>query len=65
MTPVTRDTDGLCTVRNHEREFRPAALLCAAARSVDTSELCQDAVGIAVDGRGRVIIDDEGPRNAW
>ena len=34
--------------------------LFAAGRSVDTSDLGLDAAGIAVDGRGRVVVDERG-----
>ena len=45
---------------NDGRELRPAALLFAAGRSVDTSDLGLDAAGIEVDGRGRVVVDERG-----
>jgi NAD(P) transhydrogenase len=60
MASVEREGNDLYTVLNDGRELRPAALLFAAGRSVDTSDLGLDSAGIAVDGRGRVIVDERG-----
>jgi NAD(P) transhydrogenase len=60
MASVERDERGLHAVLADGRELRPAALLFAAGRSVDTAELGLDAAGVAVDGRGRVVVDGSG-----
>jgi NAD(P) transhydrogenase len=60
MASVTRDGNNLRTVLGDGRELRPTALLFAAGRSVDTADLGLDTAGIAVDGRGRIIVDERG-----
>jgi NAD(P) transhydrogenase len=60
MASVERDGKDLRTVLNDGRELRPAALLFAAGRSVETSDLGLDAAEIAVDERGRVVVDERG-----
>ena len=60
MASVQRDGDDLRTALDDGRELRPAALLFAAGRSVDTSDLGLDAAGIAVDRRGRIVVDERG-----
>jgi NAD(P) transhydrogenase len=60
MASVERDEQGLRVVLADGRELRPTALLFAAGRSVDTAELGLDTVGVAVDGRGRVVVDESG-----
>jgi Pyridine nucleotide-disulphide oxidoreductase len=60
MASVKRDGSVLRTLLDDGRELGPAALLFAAGRSVDTSDLGLGAIGIAVDGRGRVLVDERG-----
>jgi NAD(P) transhydrogenase len=60
MASVEREGNDLYTVLNDGRELRPAALLFAAGRSVDTSDLGLDSAGIEIDGRGRVVVDERG-----
>ena len=60
MASVQRDGDQLRTILNDGRELRPDALLFAAGRSVDVSELRLDTAGIEIDGRGRVVIGERG-----
>jgi len=60
MASVERDGENLRVVLADGRELRPAALLFAAGRSVDTSELGLDTAGIDVDGRGRIVVDESG-----
>jgi NAD(P) transhydrogenase len=52
-------TDGVLTVRLDDGAiFEPDAVLVAAGRVVDTSSLHPEAAGIAIDVRGRIMVDD-------
>lgn len=60
MASVQRDGDQLRTILTDGRELRTDALLFAAGRSVDVSALGLDTAGVELDGRGRVVIGEQG-----
>jgi NAD(P) transhydrogenase len=60
MAAVKRDGSVLRTLLDDGRELGPAALLFAAGRSVDTADLGLGAIGITLDGRGRILADERG-----
>lgn len=58
LVSVRRDEDELVAVLVDGRQLRSDTLLFAAGRSVDTSTLGLDHVGIDVDRRGRIVVDE-------
>jgi NAD(P) transhydrogenase len=55
---VTRDEDGLTVRLPSGRELRPEKVLYAAGRSGNVEELGLGAVGVDVDARNRVLVND-------
>lgn len=57
MTSVTREGDVLAVGLADGRKLRPNALLFAAGRSVSTTHLGLENVGVEVNARGRIVVD--------
>ena len=55
---VTRDSDGLVVALDDGSEVRPERLLFASGRSGNTEGLGLEQVGVEVDSRGRIVVDD-------
>ncbi|HET7690205.1 MAG TPA: Si-specific NAD(P)(+) transhydrogenase [Nocardioidaceae bacterium] len=58
ITEVRRDSDGLVVSLHDGIELRPEKLLFASGRSGNTEGLNLEAVGVDVDERGRIVVDD-------
>ena len=55
---VTRESDGLVVALDDGSEVRPERLLFASGRSGNTEGLGLEQVGVEVDSRGRIVVDD-------
>jgi NAD(P) transhydrogenase len=55
---VTRDSDGLVVALDDDREVRPERLLFASGRSGNTEGLGLEQVGVEIDSRGRIVVDN-------
>ena len=58
ITDVRRDADGLAITLDDSTELRPEKLLFASGRSGNTEGLGLEQVGVQVDERGHVVVDD-------
>ena len=55
---VTRDSDGLVVALDDGSEVRPERLLFASGRSGNTEGLGLEQVGVEIDSRGRIVVDN-------
>jgi NAD(P) transhydrogenase len=58
IAEVLRDPGGLVIVLDDGTELRPEKLLFASGRSGNTEGLGLDEVGVEMDDRGRIVVDD-------
>ncbi len=58
ITEVRRDAGVLVITLDDGTELRPEKLLFASGRSGNTEDLGLDLVGVEVDDRGRIVVDD-------
>jgi NAD(P) transhydrogenase len=56
---VERDEEGLRVVLNDGSDVRPDKMLVASGRSGNTETLGLDQAGVAVDDRGRIVVDEQ------
>ncbi|HUO48245.1 MAG TPA: FAD-dependent oxidoreductase, partial [Acidimicrobiales bacterium] len=59
ITEVTRDRDGLRVVTSEGAVVRPEKVVYAAGRVGNTEELGLAEAGVAVDDRGRIVVDEQ------
>jgi len=57
ISSVERDDAGLRVTLDDGTHLRPEKMLVASGRSGNTEELGLDAAGVAVDDRGRIVVD--------
>ena len=55
---IVRDADGLRVTLSDGTRVRPEKVIVASGRSGNTEDLDLDAVGVAVDDRGRITVDE-------
>jgi NAD(P) transhydrogenase len=55
---VRREPGGLVVVLDDGTELRPEKLLFASGRSGNTEELGLEEIGVEIDARGRIVVDD-------
>lgn len=58
ISDVRRDADGLVITLDDGTELRPGKLLFASGRSGNTEGLGLDGVGVELDDRGHVVVDE-------
>ena len=58
VAALTRDADGLSLQTDHGAVLRPEKVIFAAGRVGNTEDLGLDEIGVGVDGRGRIHVDE-------